>query len=429
MAEKPVKIGLLGMGTVGGGVCSVMARSSGVLYEKTKIELRIERILVRNLDQGRAVDLPRDLYTTDAEAVLGDPSIDLVVELIGGIEPARSYIAAALERGKYVITANKDLMAQHGAELLALACRCNRNIFYEASVGGGIPLIRTLKQSLVANQIFRLVGIINGTTNYILTRMEEENMPLQEALDKARALGFAEADPSSDLEGRDAQYKLAILAGLAFNSRIALPDIYVEGIGGITPQDICYSRELGYVIKLVAVGEQDQGALGLRVHPALVPGDHPLASVRDEFNAVFVQGDAVGELMLYGRGAGAAPTASSVLADVVEAARCLRGQVENGVLEPYFKEIPVRPLHTLTSSFYLRLLVQDRPGVFAALASAFGDEQVSLDLIIQKRSESGIAEVVLVTHHVLEERFRRALERILQLAVVQQKHSVIRVLS
>lgn len=429
MVEEPVKIGLLGMGTVGGGVCSVMARSGGALYEKTKIELRIERILVRNLNHRRAVDLPRDLYTTDAEAVLGDPSIDLIVELIGGIEPARSYIAAALERGKYVITANKDLMALHGAELLALARRRNRNIFYEASVGGGIPLIRTLKQSLVANQIFRLVGIINGTTNYILTRMEQENMPLQEALDKARALGFAEADPSSDLEGRDAQYKLAILAGLAFNSRIALPDIYVEGISGITPQDICYSRELGYVIKLVAVGEQAQGALGLRVHPALVPREHPLASVRDEFNAVFIQGDAVGELMLYGRGAGAAPTASSVLADVVEAARCLRGQVENGVLEPYFKEISVRPLHALESSFYLRLLVRDRPGVFAALAAAFGDEQVSLDLIIQKRSESGIAEVVLVTHDVLEERFRRALQRILQLADVQQKYSVIRVLS
>lgn len=429
MAEEPVKIGLLGMGTVGGGVCSVMARSGGALYEKTKIELRIERILVRNLNHRRAVDLPRDLYTTDAEAVLGDPSIDLIVELIGGIEPARSYIAAALERGKYVITANKDLMALHGAELLALARRRHRNIFYEASVGGGIPLIRTLKQSLVANQIFRLVGIINGTTNYILTRMEQENMPLQEALDKARALGFAEADPSSDLEGRDAQYKLAILAGLAFNSRIALPDIYVEGISGITPQDICYSRELGYVIKLVVVGEQAQGALGLRVHPALVPREHPLASVRDEFNAVFIQGDAVGELMLYGRGAGAAPTASSVLADVVEAARCLRGQVENGVLEPYFKEISVRPLHALESSFYLRLLVRDRPGVFAALAAAFGDEQVSLDLIIQKRSESGIAEVVLVTHDVLEERFRRALQRILQLADVQQKYSMIRVLS
>jgi len=429
VAEEPVKIGLLGMGTVGGGVCSVMARSGGALYEKTKIELRIERILVRNLNHRRAVDLPRDLYTTDAEAVLGDPSIDLIVELIGGIEPARSYIAAALERGKYVITANKDLMALHGAELLALARRRNRNIFYEASVGGGIPLIRTLKQSLVANQIFRLVGIINGTTNYILTRMEQENMPLQEALDKARALGFAEADPSSDLEGRDAQYKLAILAGLAFNSRIALPDIYVEGISGITPQDICYSRELGYVIKLVAVGEQFQGALGLRVHPALVPREHPLASVRDEFNAVFIQGDAVGELMLYGRGAGAAPTASSVLADVAEAARCLRSQVENGVLEPYFKEISVRPLHALESSFYLRLLVRDRPGVFAALAAAFGDEQVSLDLIIQKRSESGIAEVVLVTHDVLEERFRRALQRILQLADVQQKYSVIRVLS
>lgn len=429
MAGEPVKIGMLGMGTVGSGVASILAEQGGALYDKTQIDLQLQRVLVRDLHRRRSVALPQDLYTTDAEAVLSDPSISLVVELIGGIEPARSYIAAALERGKYVITANKDLMARHGAELLELARRCNRNIFYEASVGGGIPLIRPLKQSLVANRISRIVGIINGTTNYILTRMNDENMPFEEALAKAQSLGFAEADPSSDLEGRDSANKLAILAGLAFNSRIDLTEIHVEGIGGVTPQDLCYARELGYGIKLLAVGEQLKQGLALRVHPALVSLAHPLASVFYEYNAVFVEGDAVGEVMFYGRGAGAMPTASSVLADVVEAARCLRSEVENGYPENSFKAAPILPLDSLTSSFYLRLQVQDRPGVFAALANAFGDEQVSLGLIIQKRSEGGIAEIVLVTHDVLEERFGRALQRILSLPAIEKTHSVFRVLA
>lgn len=429
MTAEPVKLGMLGMGTVGSGVASILTRNWGILKDKTEIHLRMERVLVRDLKRHRTVDLPPEIYTTDAEAVLDDPSISVVVELMGGIEPARSYIAAALKRGKYVVTANKDLMALHGSDLLDLARRCNRNIFYEACVGGGIPLIRPLKHSLVANQISRIAGIINGTTNYILSRMEQENMPLLEALAKAQSLGFAEADPANDLEGRDAAYKLAILAGLAFHSRIDLKDIHVEGIGGVTPEDICYARELGYTIKLLAVGARLEGGLGLIVHPALVPLEHPLASVINEFNAVFVEGDAAGEVMFYGRGAGAAPTASSVLADVVEAVRCLRAQVESGVLEQSFKEEPVVPIRSLSFSFYLRLLVQDRPGVFAALANAFGDEQVSLDLIIQKRSEKGIAEVVLVTHGVVEERFQRALERIRRLPVVEPRYSVFRVLS
>lgn len=429
MATDAVKVGMLGMGTVGGGVASILAAQGSALYEKTKIELKLERILVRDLKRPRSVVLPQDLYTTDIEAVLGDPSISVVLELIGGIEPARTYIASALKRGKYVITANKDLMARHGAELLELARSCNRNIFYEASVGGGIPLIRPLKQSLVANQISRLIGIINGTTNYILTRMNDENMPLEEALLKAQSLGFAEADPSGDLEGRDSANKLAILAGLAFNSRIDLSQIHVEGICGVTPQDLFYARELGYGIKLLAVGEQLEQGLALRVHPALVPLAHPLASVQNEYNALFVEGDAVGEVMFYGRGAGAMPTASSVLADLVEAARCLRSEVENGVSENSFKTAPLLPVDSLNSSFYLRLQVQDRPGVFAALANAFGDEQVSLGLIIQKRSEGGIAEIVLVTHDVLEERFGRALRRILSLPAIEKRHSVFRVLA
>ncbi len=429
MAKEVIKIGMLGMGTVGSGVASIILNDSAMLQERTGMEIQLKRVLVRDVNRRRAVDLPSEAYTTAAEDILGDPSINLVLELMGGIEPARSYIAAALERGKYVVTANKDLMALHGQELLELARRHNRDIFYEASVGGGIPLIRPLKQSLLANHISRIAGIINGTTNYILTRMDQDNMTLDEALAKARSLGFAEADPSNDLEGRDAAYKLAILAGLAFHRRISLQQIHVEGIGGVTREDIHYARELGYTIKLLALGEQLPAGLGLRVHPALVPLEHPLASVLNEFNAVFVEGDAAGEVMFYGRGAGSLPTASSVLADVLEVGRCLRCPVENGVPENSHKEATVLPMDVLVSSFYLRLQVQDRPGVFAALANAFGDEQVSLGLIMQKRSEKGIAEIVLVTHDVVEERFRRALQRIMKHPAVQPGHSVFRVLS
>ncbi|HOL16935.1 MAG TPA: homoserine dehydrogenase [Bacillota bacterium] len=428
MATEVIKMGMLGLGTVGGGVASIILNHGATLQERTGMEIQLKRVLVRDVNRRRTVDLPREIYTTAAEDILGDPSINLVLELMGGIEPARSYIATALERGKYVVTANKDLMALHGQELLELARRHNRNIFYEASVGGGIPLIRPLKQSLLANHICRIAGIINGTTNYILTRMDQDHMTLDEALARARALGFAEADPSSDLEGRDAAYKLAILASLAFHRRISLPQIHVEGIGSVTREDIRYARELGYTIKLLAVGEQLPEGLCLRVHPALVPLEHPLASVMNEFNAVFIEGDAVGEVMFYGRGAGSLPTASSVLADVLEAGRCLRCQVDNGVLENNYREATVLPMDALVSSFYLRLQVQDRPGVFAALANAFGDEQVSLGLIIQKRSENGIAEIVLVTHDVVEERFRKALQRIMEHPAVQPGHSVFRVL-
>ncbi|MEW5785437.1 MAG: homoserine dehydrogenase [Bacillota bacterium] len=432
MPQDTVNLGLLGMGTVGGGAASILARRGALLETKADVQLKIKRVLVRDLSRERAVQLPPEVYTTEPSAVLADPEIDLVVELIGGIEPARTYILEALRRGKYVVTANKDLMARHGAELLEQARHLNRNIFYEASVGGGIPLVRPLKHCLVANRIERIIGIINGTTNYILTRMAQDNIAFSEALAQAQALGFAEADPSSDLEGRDAAYKLAILAGLAFHSRIDLGDIYVQGIGGVTQEDICYARELGYAVKLLALGERhgtaDGNNLALRVQPTLVPLDHPLAAVLNEFNAVFIEGDAVGEVMFYGRGAGAAPTASAVMADVIDAVRCLRFQMENGVMESKFEPAAVLPVDALISRFYLRLLARDRPGVFAALATAFGDEQVSLDMIIQKRSEGGIAEIVLVTHHVLEERFKRALDRVASLPAIQPHYSVFRVL-
>ncbi|HSW35352.1 MAG TPA: homoserine dehydrogenase [Candidatus Limnocylindrales bacterium] len=428
MEVDKVKIGILGMGTVGGGVVTMLENSGNRLRDKADAELLLERVLVRDLSRLRTANISEKKLTVDADVILEDPSIDIIIELIGGIEPACSYITRALKNGKYVVTANKALMATHGADLLALARSCKRNIFYEASVGGGIPIIRPLKHCLAANQIRRVIGIVNGTTNYILTRMAQDNLGLQEALSEAQALGFAEADPSDDIEGKDAACKLVILAGLAFDSRADIERVYVQGIDGVTDEDINYAREIGYTVKLLAIGELLPEGLALRVHPTLVPDTHPLASVKHEFNAVFIEGDAVGEVMFYGRGAGAMPTASAVLADVVEAVRCIRYQLPDGAIETTQRKVAHMPVTALTTSFYLRLLAQDRPGVFAALATAFGDEQVSLDMIIQKRSTEGTAEIVLITHNVLEETFNRAMEKIKQIPAVKQSPGVIRLL-
>ncbi len=427
-SEIIVKIGMLGMGTVGGGAAAIIERSGELLAGKTGIKLALERVLVRDPARSRAVELAPQTYTTAPDAVINDPSIDIVVELMGGIEPARTLISAALQANKAVVTANKDLLARHGRELLQLAHRCGQNIYYEASVGGGIPLIRPLKHCLVANRIERMIGIINGTTNYILTRMALERMDFQEALDKARELGFAEADPSSDLEGRDAAYKLTILAGIAFNCSLGPDDFSVQGISGVTGADIHYASELGYTIKLLAVAEQKPAGLALGVHPALVPLAHPLATVHDEFNAIFINGDLIGEAMFYGRGAGALPTASAVVADIIDAARSLRkGASEKPPSDPPTR-IKLLPPSALSSRFYVRLLARDRPGVFGALASAFGEEEVSLDMIIQKRRTNGTAEIVLVTHNVNEERFNRSLERVARLPAIEPERGVFRVL-
>lgn len=428
-SREMVKIGMLGMGTVGGGVAAIIERNGELLAGKTEIKPVLQRVLVRDPSQPRTVDLPPQIYTTHPDEVIKDPSIDVIVELMGGIEPARTLISAALQGGKDVVTANKDLMAQHGRELLQLAHRYGRHIYYEASVGGGIPLIRPLKHCLVANRITRMIGIINGTTNYILTRMSLDDLGFQEALIRAQELGFAEADPSSDLEGRDAAYKLTILAGIAFGSPVNPDDVSVQGIGGVTAADIHYARELGYTIKLLAVGEEKSGGLVLRVCPALVPLTHPLASVHDEFNAIFIEGDLIGEAMFYGRGAGALPTASAVVADIIDAVRSRHAPAEKEYYPGGGKETRLLPRSALNSRFYVRLLARDLPGVFGSLATVFGEEEVSLDMIIQKRRTNGTAEIVLVTHDVSEESFYRSLEKALNLPAIQSDPAVFRVLT
>lgn len=428
MGKDLIKVGMLGMGTVGSGVVELLKRNSDQIKEKTETAFALTKILVRDPSRPRNIELAQEIFTTNPDDIIEDPSISIIIELIGGIEPARDYIRRALQSGKYVITANKDLMAAHGEELLSTARENKRNIFYEGSVGGGIPIIRPLRHSLVADQVKRIVGIVNGTTNYILTRMAQDNLNFEDALCQAQKLGFAEADPSSDIEGRDAAYKLIIMSGLAFGFYIDPGQVYIEGIGKVTREDIDYAREIGYVIKLVAIGEQLPDGLALRVHPTLVSHEHPLASVSNEFNAIFVEGDAVGEVMFYGRGAGSLPTASAVLADMAEALRCIRRQAVNGVIEGAKKQASLVPIDKLKSCFYLRFLADDRPGVFAALANVFGDEQVSLDMVIQKRRVNNTAEIVLVTHMVVEEAFNRALEKVISLPAIRPNPSKFRLL-
>lgn len=428
MGKDVVKVGLLGLGTVGSGVMKILQLNGEQVARRAGTNIEVKKILVRNKEKARDVKVGPSLLTTHAAEILQDGEIDVVIELIGGLD-VRPYVEEALRRGKYVITANKDLMATSGASLLQLARDHGRNIYYEASVGGGIPLIRPLKHSLGANRILRLAGIINGTTNYILTRMDLEGMEFSEALSEAQARGFAEQDPSNDLEGKDAAYKLCILAGLAFNSHIDYDSLHVEGITNLNRRDLQYARELGFTIKLLAIGEEKAEGLVLRVHPALVPLTHPLAGVLFENNALYVEGNAVGEVMFYGPGAGSMPTGSSVVADLIDVVRSINHQVENGVMEIDFFRKEVIPMEDLNSAFYLRLQAQDQPGVFAGLANAFSEEMVSLDMIIQKRSREGKAEIVLVTHEEKEKNFNAALARIQKFPGIRAINCVYRVIT
>ncbi|NLZ39103.1 MAG: homoserine dehydrogenase [Firmicutes bacterium] len=427
MKKETIKIGLLGLGTVGSGVYQILTQNSKDIERKLGAKIEIKRIAVRNLAKPRALVTDQKLLTDNLDHVLLDPEIDIVVETMGGLEEARWAIASALERGKFVVTANKDLMAQYGIELLKIAKEQERNIYYEASVGGGIPIIRPLKNCLAANRIVKIMGIINGTTNYILTKMSCENMEFEAALAEAQAKGFAEANPASDIEGWDAAYKLNIMASLAFSSRIKMDDIHVEGITEVKLRDIRYAQELGYAIKLLAIGEEKQNGLSLRVHPTLIPQSHPLAAVKNEFNAVFLEGDAVGEVMLYGRGAGALPTGSAVCGDIMEAARAIKKEVQNGILEATFTEKPIISLAAQSSRFYVRLKAKDEPGVFAQLAAAFGNADVSLDRIIQKRSVEKTAEIVLVTHDVKEGNFMQAISSLRAMEAIRSINSILRV--
>ncbi len=423
-----IRLGLLGMGTVGTGVVSLLHRNGELMQRRAGCAISVEKILVRDAAKKRDIQSAEGRYTENPEEVLGNPDIDLVVELMGGVEPSRSYMQKALEAGKGVVTANKDVIARHGEELLETARRHDCNIWFEGSVGGGIPLVRPLKNCLAANRVENILGIVNGTTNYILTRMDQQGMDFEEALREAQELGFAEPDPTNDVDGWDAAYKAVILGVLAFGSFVPMEKVYVQGIRDISFRDLQYARELGYTIKLLAVGDTVNGKVSLRVHPALLPLKHPLAAVYNEFNALFLEGDAVGEIMFYGKGAGAFPTASAVVGDIIEAARSKVHRISSSTLDLQLAPRPVLPMGEMVSSFYLRLQAYDRPGVFAALASTFGEHRVSLDMIIQKRSDKGKAEIVLITHKVTESRFWDAVEIISNLSSISKIYAIYRVI-
>src|SRR3954471_6644135 len=365
MSSRTVHVGLLGCGHVGSALVRQIAEQGAAIEARTGVRLEVTRVAVRNLARERDVPLASSVFTHDAAAVVVADDVDVVVEVIGGIEPARELIIEALKAGKPVVTANKELLANVGRELFETAESAGVDLLFEASVAGGIPLMRPLRESLAGERITRVMGIVNGTTNYVLTRMSEEGCSFADALAEAQRLGYAERDPTADIEGFDAAAKASIIASVAFGAQIVAGDVYREGITDVTVADISAAAELGYVVKLLAVAEERGGAVGVRVHPAMVPFDHPLATVRGSYNAVFIEGEAVGQLMLLGRGAGGGPTASAVLGDLIDAVKNLHSGARGATLGTLSRR-PIRPIDDIESQFYVTLDAVDRPGVLAA---------------------------------------------------------------
>ncbi|MBA2608626.1 MAG: homoserine dehydrogenase [Actinobacteria bacterium] len=420
-----VRVGVLGCGNVGGALVSLLAREANAIEARTGIRLEITRVAVRDLDKPRPPELNRAVLTTDPNAVVTADDVDVVVEIMGVLDPADELLRAALAAGKPVVTANKELLATRGVDLFAAAAAAGRDLLFEAAVGGGIPLIRPLRESLAGEPIARIMGIVNGTTNFILTRMTEDGATYEDALTEAQRLGYAEPDPTADVGGFDAGAKVAILASIAFGVGVSLDDVYCEGITKITATDIAFARRLGYVVKLLGIAEQVDGQIGVRVHPAMVPATHPLASVRDSFNAVFIEGDAVGELMLYGRGAGAMPTSSALLGDLLDAAHNLR---QGGAgRAPVLSTAKLRSVDDLRSQYYLALDVADRPGVLAAVAGVLGNHGVS----IQSMEQQGLgdeARLVFITHVAREADVQKTLRDLESLDAVRKIGGLLRVI-
>lgn len=421
-----MRVALLGGGTVGAEVARILLANSADLAARVGEPLELAGVAVRDRIRDRP-GIPAELITDDPEALVNRPDNDVVVELIGGIEPARSLILSAMSHGSSIVTANKALLASHGAELNEAADRARVDLFYEASVAGGVPLLLPLRQSLGGDRIRRVLGIVNGTTNYILTKMGEEGMGYEEALSRAQALGFAEADPTADVEGFDAAAKAAIIATLAFHTRVTMDDVHREGITGITAADMAAARRMGFVVKLLAVAEltDDEAGLVVRVHPAMVPHSHPLASVRDAFNAVFIEAEAAGEVMFYGAGAGGQPTASAVLGDIVSAARNRTTGSRPGWTRPY-AGLEIRPISMVRTRYTLILDVLDRPGVLASVAGSFATHEVSIQTVRQDQRDGG-AVLVIRTHLARESDLAATVENLRELDCVEQVVGVMRV--
>jgi len=422
---KSLKVGMLGCGTVGSQIARLLVANKADLTSRAGAQIELVKVAVRDAKVKRD-GIPDNLITTDANSIVNDPNIDLIIEVIGGISPAKELILTALKNGKSVVTANKALLAKHGAELYAAADKANVDLYYEAAVAGAIPILRPLRESLVGDHVIRVMGIVNGTTNYILTKMDENGAAFADALKEAQALGFAESDPTADIEGFDAAAKAAILAGLAFHSRVTDNDVYREGISKITAADVKVAKAMEMVIKLLAIAElTPEGAVSVRVHPALISRTHPLASVRDSFNAVFVEAESAGQMMFYGKGAGGAPTASAILGDLVAVAR---HKVNGGIgpKESDYADLKIAQIGQTKTRYLIRLNVADKPGVLESVAHVFASHQVSIQTVRQTGAGDK-AELIVMTHSSNESSLSATVKDLKNLPVVTDVASVLRV--
>ncbi|MDR1205366.1 MAG: homoserine dehydrogenase [Peptococcaceae bacterium] len=425
---RTINVAVLGLGTVGQGVVKVLREHEAVWPQKCGARIEVKKALEKYPDRPLDIEFPADAIVSDWKEVVDDPEIDVVVEVIGGIEPARTFILDALKHGKNVATANKDLLAVHGQEILNAAEAAGKDFFFEASVGGAIPIIGPLRQSLIASDIQHIIGIVNGTTNYILTRMASEGVRFDDALKDAQALGYAEVDPTADVDGIDAARKVAIMATLAFHSKVTLKDVYMEGIKEITPEDIKFAAKMGYAVKLLGICREEDQQIEARVHPALIPSDHPLASVNHTFNAIFVKGDAVDETMFYGRGAGRMPTASAIAGDVVEISRNILADCCGRIKSSSRGSAKaIRTIANVNTKFFLRMVLEDKPGVLAQVSKVFGEKEVSIAMVLQTNRDGDGAELVVITHKVREGNLWDALHVIEKMPITKKIITVLRV--
>jgi homoserine dehydrogenase len=425
---KKARVGLMGMGTVGTGVIRLVEGHQDDLLQQSGVEIEVSRILVQDPSKERQVFVNPDLITDDPYSLLHDPEIDVIVEVMGGIEPTRSYILEALEQGKHVVTANKDLMALHGAELLEKAAEKNCDVFYEASVAGGIPIIRALVEGFSSDRITKMIGIVNGTTNYILSKMSQERVSYEEVLKEAQQLGYAEADPTSDVGGLDAARKMSILSTLGFHVGMNLEEVDCKGITEVTPEDIEYGKKLGYTVKLIGIAKQDDGLIEVSVQPAMVKDSHPLASVNGVFNAVYVYGEAVGETMFYGPGAGELPTATAVVSDLVTVVKNMKlGVNGRGMVAPY-KEKKLKSDDEIWAKYFVRFIVDDKSGVLSQITKIMAEHDVSLEQVIQQPyKQDNKAELIIVTHKSSKRSISTILKQLEGLEFIEEVKSCYRV--
>ncbi|AJA47486.1 homoserine dehydrogenase [Clostridium pasteurianum DSM 525 = ATCC 6013] len=424
-----IKIALLGLGNVGKGVWEIFKNNTDEIIRRSASELEISKILVKDVNKDRGIDVPKEILTENIDDILNDDSIQIIVELMGGVDPASDYVVRAIKNKKHVVTANKQMIATQGKELLDLAKKEGVLLYYEGSVAGGIPILKGIEESLTANKIEEIVGIINGTTNYILTKMSLENMDFETALKEAQEKGYAEADPTSDIESYDAVYKLAILTSLSFGINVNVNDIYREGISKITSHDIQNAKEFGYTIKLLAIAKEKNDSLELRVHPTMIPLTHPLSNVNDSFNAILIKGNAVGDLMFYGRGAGSLPTGSAVAGDIISIVRNDMTLRSIALADNPDLQKRVLSREEFTSRYYLRLKVKDVSGVLGQISNILGKNDVSISSFIQKgqKDENNLVSIVFITHDTLEGNIMKSIEELKTLDVVDKIKNLIRV--